>query len=124
MNKREVEQILLEHGISVKKKFGQNFLLDKNVLTKIATSLNTNESKNTIEIGPGLGFLTNELVKQSENLVLYEIDEEMVSFLSTKSFPGISLPFPLIIKPLSRIKVIAFPFPIISFISISKEPFC
>lgn len=87
MNKREVEQILLEHGISVKKKFGQNFLLDKNVLTKIATSLNTNESKNTIEIGPGLGFLTNELVKQSENLVLYEIDEEMVSFLSTKSFP-------------------------------------
>lgn len=87
MNKKEVEQILLEHGISVKKKFGQNFLLDKNVLSKIATSLSGDSVKNVIEIGPGLGFLTNELVKETSNLVLYEIDDEMVSFLSTKSFP-------------------------------------
>lgn len=87
MNKKEVEQILLEHGISVKKKFGQNFLLDKNVLSKIATSLSGESVKNVIEIGPGLGFLTNELVKETSNLVLYEIDDEMVSFLSTKSFP-------------------------------------
>lgn len=87
MNKKEVEQILLEHGISVKKKFGQNFLLDKNVLSKIATSLSGESVKNVIEIGPGLGFLTNELVKEASNLVLYEIDDEMVSFLSTKSFP-------------------------------------
>lgn len=87
MNKKEVEQLLLEYGISVKKKFGQNFLLDKNVLNKIATSLNEEEVRNVIEIGPGLGFLTNELVKQSENLVLYEIDEEMVSFLTTRNFP-------------------------------------
>ena len=49
MNKREVEQILLEHGISVKKKFGQNFLLDKNVLTKIATSLN-DEDENDAQV--------------------------------------------------------------------------
>ena len=87
MNKKEVEQILLEHGISVKKKFGQNFLLDKNVLSKIATSLSGESVKNIIEIGPGLGFLTNELVKETSNLVLYEIDDEMVNFLSTKSFP-------------------------------------
>ena len=91
MNKKEVEQILLEKNISVKKKFGQNFLLDKNILNKIATSLTGDDLTNIIEIGPGLGFLTNELVKYAKTLVLYEIDEEMVEFLNSKNLPNTTI---------------------------------
>lgn len=83
MNKKDVEQLLQINNISVKKKFGQNFLLDKNILNKIVTTLKEEDMKNVIEIGPGLGFLTNEIVKKSSNLVLYEIDDEMVGYLST-----------------------------------------
>lgn len=83
MNKKDVEQLLQINNISVKKKFGQNFLLDKNILNKIVTTLKEEDMKNVIEIGPGLGFLTKEIVKKSSNLVLYEIDDEMVGYLST-----------------------------------------
>ena len=48
MNKKEVEQILNNHGISVKKKFGQNFLLDQNILNKIVTTLSKEDMKNVI----------------------------------------------------------------------------
>ena len=86
MNKKEVEQILNNHGISVKKKFGQNFLLDQNILNKIVTTLSKEDMKNVIEIGPGLGFLTKEITKIAQKTVLYEIDDEMVNFLTQQDF--------------------------------------
>lgn len=82
MTKKSVEQLLVDNNISVKKKYGQNFLLDKNILEKIATALEPADMKNVIEIGPGLGFLTKELNKRTDKLVLYEIDDEMVSYLT------------------------------------------
>ena len=88
MNKKEVEQILLSHGISVKKKFGQNFLLDQNILNGIVNVLGDSDMKNVIEIGPGLGFLTREINKKAKSLVLYEIDDEMVSYLNTLNLPN------------------------------------
>ena len=88
MNKRAVEQLLIENNISVKKKFGQNFLMDKNILNKIVSTLPDENMKNVIEIGPGLGFLTKEIVKKTDKLVLYEIDDEMVSYLSTQELPN------------------------------------
>ncbi len=86
MKIKDVEQILNDSGISVKKKFGQNFLLDQNVLEKIVTVLPKENMENVIEIGPGLGFLTNEITKLSKKCVLYEIDDEMVGFLKSKGF--------------------------------------
>lgn len=91
MNKKEVEQILNSFDISVKKKFGQNFLLDQNILSKIVSILSKEDMKNVIEIGPGLGFLTKEITKISENTVLYEIDDEMVSYLSKQDFPNTTI---------------------------------
>lgn len=84
MNKAQVEQILNECNISVKKKFGQNFLLDQNILDKIVNVLSSTDMENAIEIGPGLGFLTQRIVKKANKCVLYEIDEEMVDYLKTK----------------------------------------
>ena len=91
MNKKEVEQILNNHGISVKKKFGQNFLLDQNILNKIVTILPASDMKNVIEIGPGLGFLTKEITKVAKKTVLYEIDEEMVDFLTKQDLKNTTI---------------------------------
>lgn len=63
-----------------KKKFGQNFLTDKNMLIKIVDSAQI-ENKNVIEIGPGKGALTNYLVEKAKFVFAYEIDESLKPFL-------------------------------------------
>lgn len=64
----------------MKKKFGQNFLTDKNLLNKIVKEANIKD-KNVIEIGPGAGALTNFLVKEAKSLLAYEIDTDLRPFL-------------------------------------------
>ena len=63
-----------------KKKFGQNFLIDDNVVDKIAR-IACNEELPTIEIGPGLGALTEHLLKYSKEVTAYEIDRDMYNIL-------------------------------------------
>ena len=67
--------------LKAKKKFGQNFLIDTNTVDKIA-KLACNENMTTIEIGPGLGALTEQLLKYSKNVVAYEIDKDMYDILT------------------------------------------
>ena len=66
-----------------KKKYGQNFLNDKNILNKIANVANTNPNDLIIEIGPGAGALTEELIKKSQVLA-YEIDNDLEEILRNK----------------------------------------
>ena len=68
--------------IEAKKKFGQNFLKDSSVLTKIIQAMPRNDRK-LIEIGPGLGDLTQELLKVKP-LVAYEVDEDLCVYLRKK----------------------------------------
>lgn len=75
--------------IRAKKKFGQNFLKDSSVLNKIIQSIPENE-KNLVEIGPGLGDLTNELIKVG-NVTSYEIDTELYEILCSKFGNNIKL---------------------------------
>src|SRR5690554_3288092 len=56
-----------------KKRFGQNFLTDKNLLKKIVDSADI-KNKNVLEIGPGLGALTQFLVQDAKKYLAYEID--------------------------------------------------
>ena len=65
-----------------KKSLGQNFLIDKNIISKISDSINTNEDDLIIEIGPGSGALTKELVKKTSNLICFEIDQRLKEALS------------------------------------------
>lgn len=81
MNRNNTIKILDINDIKVKKKFGQNFLHDENILNKISTAVNI-ENKNIIEIGPGLGFLTKKLVQHAKKMISYEIDIEMVEYLN------------------------------------------
>lgn len=66
--------------LRAKKKFGQNFLIDSNVVDKIAKNA-CDEDCLTIEIGPGLGGLTEMLLKYSKAVDAYEIDEDMYRLL-------------------------------------------
>lgn len=72
---------MIEHIF--KKKFGQNFLQDKNIIKKIADVADTKEDDLIIEIGPGGGALTEELVKKSKVLA-YEIDKDLEEQLNNK----------------------------------------
>lgn len=91
MIKEQVKQILSENNISVKKQFGQNFLLDNNILEKIVKSANIEEKIGIVEIGPGLGFLTSYLAKAANKVLCYEIDEDMVNHLHKQEFKNVEI---------------------------------
>lgn len=93
MNKEEVKRILLENNVSVKKQYGQNFLLDENVLNNIITNAKINKDSFVIEIGPGLGFLTNYLSKNANNVLCYEIDSEMVNVIKSRNYENVDIEF-------------------------------
>ena len=66
--------------LKAKKKFGQNFLIDGNIVDKIA-SFACEKAYKTIEIGPGLGALSEMLLKYSKDVDAYEIDKDMYEIL-------------------------------------------
>lgn len=84
MNINEVKQILTKYNVSVKKQFGQNFLMDSNVINKICDVSNISKEVNVIEIGPGLGFLTQKLKERANKVMCYEIDPEMVKVVTNR----------------------------------------
>lgn len=86
MTKEQVKKILEQKDIIVKKQYGQNFLLDDNILKNIVKSAELKKDTNVIEIGPGLGFLTNYLQQATTNVLCYEIDEQMVEHLNELNY--------------------------------------
>lgn len=71
----------LMEKVKAKKKYGQNFLKDESVLTKIIESM-PKEKRQVIEIGPGLGDLTKQLVKY-KNVRAYEVDTDLIGHLQS-----------------------------------------
>ena len=65
-----------------KKSLGQNFLTDKNIINKIVNSIDSTNNDLIIEIGPGAGSLTKELVKKGSDLICFEIDKRLESILN------------------------------------------
>ncbi len=65
-----------------KKELGQNFLINQKVVDKIIDELNIDEKDIVLEIGPGLGALTDTLVKKTEHLTVVEYDSKFVDFLN------------------------------------------
>lgn len=63
--------------INYKKKYGQNFLYDENILEKIVKSTNINEDDLIIEIGPGSGNLTKNFKTFNAQIIAFEIDETL-----------------------------------------------
>lgn len=65
-----------------KKKFGQNFINDKLIINNITSSINPTEDDLILEIGPGSGALTKNLVKYNSNLICYEVDKDLENTLN------------------------------------------
>lgn len=76
------KQILNTHNAFAKKNFGQNFLINKSILEKIVKEANLNGEDYVIEIGPGLGSLTEFLCLNAKKVLCYEIDDKMVEILA------------------------------------------
>ncbi|MCD3497242.1 16S rRNA (adenine(1518)-N(6)/adenine(1519)-N(6))-dimethyltransferase RsmA [Streptococcus equi subsp. equi] len=78
------KSILDRYGFTFKKSFGQNFLTDTNILQKIVDTAEIDKSVNVIEIGPGIGALTEFLAERLQRLqvMAFEIDERLVPILA------------------------------------------
>ena len=81
---RKTREILNRYGLTAKKKFGQNFLIDDKILDEISNSACINDDELIIEIGPGLGNLTSYLLKKSRYVLLVEIDDNMIEILDER----------------------------------------
>ena len=74
---REVKSILNKHDLRPRKRLGQNFLVDKNILNKIVASADLSSRDTVIEIGSGLGTLTQALSRQAKKVIAIEIDRKL-----------------------------------------------
>ena len=84
MNKKEIQLILKELKIKPNKNLGQNFLFDRNIVSKIISKSQISEDDVVLEIGSGLGALTEELIKFSNTIYAYEIDLKLFQHLTEK----------------------------------------
>jgi len=75
-----VHDLLNRHHIAPNKRFGQNFLIDQGILQKIADAAHSNR-RPVLEIGPGLGSLTQHLAQRAENVLAVEIDKGFLPVL-------------------------------------------
>ncbi len=78
---KAVKELLAGHRIRLKKRFGQNFLIDDGILRKIMRTAALDENTLVIEIGPGLGSLTRYLVAAAGHVLAVEIDDKLVAVL-------------------------------------------
>src|SRR5437879_10137430 len=69
---------------NAKRRFGQNFLVDRNVVDRIIASVNPQPDQTIIEIGPGRGALTSLLIEKAYRVVAIEFDRDLVSQLRSK----------------------------------------
>ncbi|MBR5227749.1 MAG: 16S rRNA (adenine(1518)-N(6)/adenine(1519)-N(6))-dimethyltransferase RsmA [Clostridia bacterium] len=85
------KKILRESGLSAKKAFGQNFLVDDYILEKIVEAGDITKEDIVIEIGPGLGNLTHYLLEKAKQVIAFEIDNDMISILNNRFEEGFQL---------------------------------
>ena len=85
MNTLEItKRIMKPNSIFAKKSFGQNFLIDDNILQGIVESANLAADDVVIEIGPGLGNLTHYILEKKVKVIAFEIDNDMVDILNQR----------------------------------------
>ena len=75
-----------QHGHKARKRFGQNFLHDPGVIEKIVRSINPKPEDVIVEIGPGLGAITEEILAINPRLQVVELDRDLIPVLRTKFF--------------------------------------
>lgn len=80
-NAAKTAEVIKKYGFSFQKRFGQNFLVDGHVLDKIVDAAMIEKEDGVIEIGPGIGTLTQRLCERASKVVAIEIDKELIPIL-------------------------------------------
>lgn len=85
--------ILNKYQIYPKKAYGQNFIINTNVLDEIIANSGIDKETCVIEVGPGIGTLTEYLAKNAKQVLAYEIDKDMISILNDtlKDYSNVSI---------------------------------
>src|SRR5437867_6997569 len=81
----QVDALLRRHGLRPRKRWGQNFLIDRNTLDNVQRAAEVGPEDAVLEIGPGLGTLTRELAGHGRRVVAVEIDPLLVELLRTET---------------------------------------
>lgn len=81
INRSNIYDIVNNSNARPDKDYGQNFLIEPEVCKKIVGSAQLNKNEKVLEIGPGLGSLTNFISQETDNLTIVDIDERMIAFL-------------------------------------------
>jgi 16S rRNA (adenine1518-N6/adenine1519-N6)-dimethyltransferase len=79
---KNTKKMIQKHGIVLKKSLGQNFLIDQNILHKIVSAAELTADKGALEIGPGIGALTQQLAKNAGRVLAIEIDQRLLPILA------------------------------------------
>ncbi len=74
-----------------KKRFGQHFLHDRTVIDKILSAAQLDAQRQVVEIGPGLGVLTDELLPRSAHVLVMEIDRDLIARLEARNDPRLTV---------------------------------
>ena len=85
--------VLQKHKFNIQKKYGQNFLVDTNVLAKIVEAAELTKEDCVLEIGPGLGTMTQYLAERAGEVVAVEIDKNLMPILeeTLADYPNVTL---------------------------------
>lgn len=81
------QEILKKYGFSFKKSLGQNFIIDPNILRNIVSHADLTKDSAAIEIGPGIGALTEHLARAAGKVVAFEIDQRLLPVLEDTLSP-------------------------------------
>jgi len=79
---RKMNEMLSKNDFNFKKKFGQNFIVDENIIDNIVIKSNIDKDTMVLEIGPGAGSLTCKLASMSKQVLCYEIDKTLENILN------------------------------------------
>ncbi|GAA0409397.1 16S rRNA (adenine(1518)-N(6)/adenine(1519)-N(6))-dimethyltransferase RsmA [Paenibacillus motobuensis] len=90
---RRTKEIIQRHGFSFKKSLGQNFLIDQNILNKIVAAAGLDKTKGALEVGPGIGALTEKLAEEASKVTAVEIDQRLLPILGEvlEPFPHVQV---------------------------------
>lgn len=81
-NAKSTAEVIKKYDFSFQKRFGQNFLIDEHVLNKIIDASEVSKEDGVIEIGPGIGTMTQRLCERAKKVVAIEIDKDLIPILN------------------------------------------
>jgi 16S rRNA (adenine1518-N6/adenine1519-N6)-dimethyltransferase len=77
----EIRDLLASHGLSPLKRFGQNYLVDQNLVRKLVDEAGVTPGELVLEVGPGTGTLTEELLARGCEVIACELDRGLAELL-------------------------------------------